>query len=296
MKRSLTLSLVGLMLLSLAGCRHGCKRSFCGSGRSDLPPPRGYLEAPSRGRGTDLIPPPSVTTRPETLPEIREPSYSYPVEPAPSRFRPSAPAPARERIYPEGWLETPAVPRKPAGEPPAVLSLPEEPTSQRSSAKTVTPAGYTERMPTTGLPYFSMVMERVANGRKPNVEGFDTLRNAGFQSMLYLHDADKDISATKDLAEKKGFRFQAIPVSSSNVKSAFSQFAEAIGDKKHRPIFVFDDDGGRAGSLWYLYFRKIESLNEDAARVKAAPLGLRDATGDAKNSIWAATQDEVNRR
>ena len=56
------------------------------------------------------------------------------------------------------------------------------------------------------------------------------------------------------------------------------------------------DDGVRTGSLWYLYLRTVESLPDDAAQVKAAALGLRDATGDEKTNFWLAIQDYLAKR
>jgi hypothetical protein len=274
-------SLTAMTLLGMVGCRH-CRRG-CDS-RADSSAPRGrYLESPSRGRGDILIPPPTgAVPRGEFAPDSGSlPLPTLPSEPLPSRFRPpplSVPAP-RETVYPEGWLEEPAYQKKTPSEPPAVLPLPgDTPTSSRSSSKPTVAAGYTERINPTGLPNFIAVSDRVFNGRKPNVEGFDTLRNAGVKTLVYLHAPNQDVSPTRDLAEKKGFQFVGIPINESQPKAAFGTFAETIGDKKYRPIFVFDEDGTQTGAMWYRYFRKIESMNDDAARVKASPLGLRPGT------------------
>lgn len=275
-RRLLLLALLPALLLGSAGCRHCCKRTS--SPRAiDLPPP------PDRDI---LIPPPtgglpSQRTLPAD-PGLPPPAISS--EPSGSRYRPQ-----RETLYPDPLLETPAV-------PPA--SVPSEGASSKGvSPQGVRTAGYADRTnPPTGLPGYAVVSDRVATGRKPTPEGLDRLRTTGYKTLVYLHDADKDVSATRELAEKKGFTFIAVPATPTTLKPAFSQFAEAVGDRANRPAYVFDDDGVRTGSLWYLYFRTVESFNDDTAQVKAAPLGLRDAAGEEKTKFWLAAQEYLAKR
>ncbi len=49
-----------------------------------------------------------------------------------------------------------------------------------------------------------------------------------------------------------------------------------------RPAYVFDDDGVRAGALWYLHFRSAESLTDDIAHVRARPLGYTEQGTEAR--------------
>lgn len=284
-RRILLLAVLTGSILGATGCRHNCRSGSCAS-RNDRPPP-----AP---RGDLLIPPPTGG-----LPSTRDlpadsglPPPTVGSEPSGSRYRPQ-----RETLYPDPLLESPAIPQKKAGEPPPLLTIPDGSTSRTQSSKGVVPAGYREpaKVP-TGLPGFAVVHDRVATGRKPTIEGFDTLRNTGYKTVVYLHNPARDVSATKDLVEKKGLVFLAIPIEPTGLKSAYGKFAETVGDAGNRPMFVFDDDGVRTGSLWYLYFRTVESLPDDAAQVKAAALGLRDATGDEKTNFWLAIQDILAKR
>lgn len=277
MKRSnwILLVLAGLVLAS-TGCRHICRRGgFARSG--DLPP---------RPRGDLLIPPPTggLPSSPSPSSDLALPPPSVGSEPSGSRFRPQ-----RETLYPDPLLEAPVIGGKKSGEPPALLTIPEGAIPQSSGSRE-------SAKPSTGLPGYSVVRDRVATGRKPTIDGFDTLRSTGYKTVVYLHNPARDVSATKELAEKKGLAFIAIPVEPTALKAGYGRFAETVGDAAKRPIYVFDDDGVRTGSLWYLHFRLVESLPDDAAQVKAAALGLRDATGDEKTNFGLAVQEFLSKR
>ena len=46
--------------------------------------------------------------------------------------------------------------------------------------------------------------------------------------------------------------------------------------------------GSLTGASWYLYFRQTERLSDDAARVRAGRLGLRDPADADGRAIWDA--------
>ncbi len=155
----------------------------------------------------------------------------------------------------------------------------------------------TTRSP-VGLPGFTRVPGRdgVASGRKPTLDGFDWLRANGFKTLVYLHAPSADVSAARDLSEKRGLRFVPIAVSPATLKKAFDEFAAVVSDRSARPLYVADEDGVRAGGLWYLLFRTSDLLGDDAARVRAAPLGLTDATTEEQKQFWLAIQDVLAKR
>ena len=55
-------------------------------------------------------------------------------------------------------------------------------------------------------------------------------------------------------------------------------------------MFVYDRDGALAGGLWYWYFRTIDMQTDDAARVPAAALGLRESRMGLHTDMWLALQ------
>jgi len=139
------------------------------------------------------------------------------------------------------------------------------------------------------------VKEGLATGRKPTLDGFDALKRAGFHTVIYLHPSGTDWSAAKEVASKRGLAFIAIETTPEKLATAIDQFNATVADTSRHPIYVFDDDGVRAGAIWYLHFRTADSLNDDAARVRARPLGLADQGEEAK-AFALATQRYLEMR
>jgi hypothetical protein len=73
----------------------------------------------------------------------------------------------------------------------------------------VAPAGYAESAGV--VPGFAVVKPGLATGRKPAVGGFDALKARGYRTAVYLHAPADDVSAAKELAEKKGLAFVGVP-------------------------------------------------------------------------------------
>jgi protein tyrosine phosphatase (PTP) superfamily phosphohydrolase (DUF442 family) len=141
----------------------------------------------------------------------------------------------------------------------------------------------------TGLSGYVRVKEGLATGRKPTLDGIDALKQAGFRTVVYLHSSGADWSAAKEVAAKRGLAFIAIETTPEKLATAIDQFNATVADTARHPIYVFDDDGVRAGAIWYLHFRTADSLNDDAARLRARPLGLTDQGEEAK-AFALATQ------
>lgn len=298
-RRILLAGAIASVLTQSIGCRHTCGRGPLRDrifgGRDTSPPPGAILGPPVVPGGSNgfNIPPPAggLPSSPRSDPGLEIPPPSVPES---SRFRPD-----KEVIYPDPLPKGTSRPSGPANDPllqPPTRSRLESPapagSSTRSAGNTnrVLTAGYGERPQASapiGLPGFARSLG-AGVGRKPTLEGLETLHRSGYKAVVYLHAPGADVSATRELAEKKGLRFIGLPIAADTLSSGFAQFAELVGSKEIRPAYFFDDDGVRSGTLWYLYFRSIESMPDDAAQVRAAPLGLRDASGDERNKFWQA--------
>src|SRR5439155_20688449 len=68
------------------------------------------------------------------------------------------------------------------------------------------------------------------------------------------------------------------------------EFNGIVADSKNRPLFVYDRNGAFAGALWYLHFRTAEKLGDDAARTRAATLGLKVDKDSLDQPLWLAIQ------
>jgi hypothetical protein len=139
------------------------------------------------------------------------------------------------------------------------------------------------------------VKEGLATGRKPSLDGFDVLKQAGFRTVLYLHAAGADLSPVREIAAKRGLAFVAIETTPERLGGAIEQFNATVADDARQPIYVFDEDGVRAGIVWYLHFRTADSLNDDSARVRARAFGLTDQ-GEEARALSVAAQRYLESR
>lgn len=272
--RRLTIAGAVAGVLLAAGCRHHA--------RKHCPTDSCMLQAPIPSAGS-RIPPADVPTRPRefapppTIPEQR--GYApAPVAPA---------VPPRELVLPQelkavtppsgGLLGTPSP------------GLPAPSNTARKLSVPVEPAG---------LPGYTPVPGRtgVAAGRKPTPAGFDTLKRLGFRTVVYVHAPGTDVTAARELASARGLAFAPLAVAPETLGTDLAAFTKYVSDPAGRPVYIADDSGVRAGSLWYLLFRTAEFRSDEVARVRAAPLGLpAETAGEEAKQFWLAIQRHLAR-
>jgi hypothetical protein len=231
-----------------------------------LLPPAGVPTTPSPGASGPLVP--SVGPS-----DLRNYPPSSPSRPAPEILLPESPPGTNPGNAGSNFLGGPVNPQ--TTEPPA--------TSKKSDS------------PPANLPGYARVKEGLATGRRPTLDGFDSLKRYGFRTAIYLHPAGADIAAMKDVAGKRGLDLVAIEMTPEKLPEVIEQFNAVVADKSRHTIYVFDDDGVRTGAIWYLHFRTAEAMNDDAARVRARPLGLTDQGEEAK-AFAIATQRYLETR
>ena len=309
-RRLLVTATASGLLLGALGCHHKC----CSGGLDGTPrpfypnPPGNSVIGPPSGGST--IPPTSVPTVPPLGPSggtvVPAPSGSLPPPdplfgtPRGGNYGPTPPPanggkPAQELLLPDALpnggasrsqypgpnrVPTAGVlgaPVKPPGQ------TPEPPVSKGGAAQA--PARATS--PLAGLPGFTRVKDGVASGRKPTLDGLDALKQAGYRTVVYLHPAGADVSATRDVVEKKGLAFVGIETTPEKLAGALDEFNKVVGNRSSRPVYVADDDGVRTGAVWYLHFRTVELQNDDAARIKARALGFTDHGPEATEFLLA---------
>jgi protein tyrosine phosphatase (PTP) superfamily phosphohydrolase (DUF442 family) len=146
-----------------------------------------------------------------------------------------------------------------------------------------------------GLPAFAKAKDGLASGGKPTLDGLHSLRQAGYRTVIYLHAAGVDVSAAKEVAEKRHLKFVAIETTPEKLAEAIGTFNGTVAETANRPAYVYADDGFRAGTVWYLHFRTADEMADDAARIRAKPLGLTDQ-GDEAKDFALATQRYLEKR
>jgi protein tyrosine phosphatase (PTP) superfamily phosphohydrolase (DUF442 family) len=269
-RRRLVLATAASGLLFTASCKHKC----CLNDPQNRPSPF----RPQAPNSPFLLPPANVPTAPVPV----APPVTGPIVPgvgpgATQNFSspPSQSAkPAPEVLLPDPIPGGASRSFSPSNSSQGLLGGPAQPKSEPPLAKSADTA--------TGLPGFMKVETGLASGRKPALDGFDSLKRSGYRTVAYLHPAGADVSAARDVAEARGLKFLAIEVAPEKLPENLTAFTGVVSDKANRPVYTFDDDGVRTGALWYLYFRTVDAMNDDAARVRARPLGLTSEGDEAK--------------
>lgn len=297
-------------VLAEAGCRHTpCRREPLRRPVGGDPNPNALGDPiPPRVIPLEAIPPTGVppTPRPSNYPPSGGAiQRDYLPGPAPGVLgEPVAPVERIERLrpVPQPPLEVPAQPKLlvPVPLPGEVPDRPAPTPAKRNDL----PPPVVERVPekppeklALELPGFATVLDRVTASRKPTTDGFAWLKTNGYKTVAYLHDPDaKDVDSARQLTEKQGLKFVAIPVSPETLPAAYKAFAELVKDASARPLHAFATSGNRAGSLWYLVFREVELLPDDAARVRAGKLGLeRPEDSEEAKRFWLAVQQFLSK-
>jgi protein tyrosine phosphatase (PTP) superfamily phosphohydrolase (DUF442 family) len=243
---------------------------------------------PSTRAGGDLILPAPLPPANGTLPPGG--SANPPAAPGPAQFAPPAADYPPSNYPPLGSGPKLGVPQfeSPAAKalPPAGVSPPPPPAPRTPETPPMFPS----------VPAFANVLDRVASGQRPGIEGHESLRRLGYTAVLYLRPPTDDDATDRRLAEKHQLRYLSVPLEENvdSVGRAVEAFARAVDDKSNRPLLVYDAQENRlTGAMWYLYYRTTEKLPDDQARARAGSLGLKQNGNDP---LWVAIQSYLSQR
>jgi protein tyrosine phosphatase (PTP) superfamily phosphohydrolase (DUF442 family) len=267
-------------LLAGQGCQHCFSRPACPP--APCPPPVPYV--PPAGVPVQPYPPQSPPA-----PVLQQPVVPPPA-PAPTDIRgyspPSLSVPAQSGWRaPAGGTETQEPPREPVRLQAPEFSPAVPPKPAVTEEKPATPS-----MP-VGIPQFDYVTDQVANGLKPMLDGLDWLKDRSFRTVLHVRAPGEDDSAERRQVEKRGMKFLSLEVSPQTLsQTTVDDFNRIVGDISSYPLFVYDREGSLAGGLWYLHFRTVDKAGDEAARAKAARLGLREGANGDQKAVWLAIQ------
>lgn len=274
--------LTAMLIVPVGGCAHLCCKPVTAA----------------RPIRSSFAPPPRIIVPPVALPPVGvDPS----VRMMPPGWRPAPDSVApRIQMYPPEWRAVPDTPGRtgepplatPDAAPPRIRLLPPESTSPRDEARGATPApAPTPRLP-EGIADFAMARDRVASGLRPLLDGLDWLQANNYRTVLHLRAPGQDDSADRREVEKRGLTYLRLEVAPNVLtRNVLEEFNRTVTDATRLPLFVYDKDGRMAGALWYLHFRTVEKLGDEAARTRALALGLRgnEANGEDR-LLWLAIQ------
>jgi protein tyrosine phosphatase (PTP) superfamily phosphohydrolase (DUF442 family) len=90
-------------------------------------------------------------------------------------------------------------------------------------------------------------------------------------------------------------KFFSLEVSPETLnKKTIDDFIALVSEQNHQPVFVYDSDGARAGTLWYLHFRLGQKAPDDEARRQARVLGLNEDREGTHREMWNAAQKFID--
>jgi protein tyrosine phosphatase (PTP) superfamily phosphohydrolase (DUF442 family) len=149
--------------------------------------------------------------------------------------------------------------------------------------------------PSAEVPGLTVLKPGVAVGQKPTTQGFAELKTKGYKTVALLHAPGADTSAAKELAGRQGLGFVAIESSPEKLTEALAKLNAVVADRTVQPVYVYADEGPRAGAVWYLHFRTVDGDGDDVANLKAAGQGLEKQT-DLGKQFWTAIQQFLSTR
>jgi len=304
----MTLRTRWLLLPVLATFAAGCSKDCCNKRGTAVPPPPGGVFVPGGptpvlgapvGAAPGAAPPSEILmpgTPPGGAPAPAPDAFSAPLAPSTSGFQTVPPNLSRSAYLGLPPMGPPA--NTPNVRPPVVRLLPPELGESTTSAKPAAPAAPAPAVsapaaPATlpaGIPDFAPALaDRVANGRKPYLDGLEWLKANGYRGALLLRRPNEPDAADRKQFEQRGLAFTSLVVSPETLSRAtVEEFARAVSNSAAQPLFVYDANGSLTGPLWYLYYRKVERLSDDAARIRAGRLGLREPTDADTRAMWDA--------
>lgn len=307
MKRSLAL----LALAGLVAAGPGCRTAPRQASGPFVAPPQPFVPGGAQAVPPSAFPSAPAAPFPGSPPAAPAPANPFPtaspnVQPAPP---PSAPSPGGGGLPPAApdtradyrWLPAETrvdlLPPEPMTEqkketrpaPPAISQGPNPPEISKSTDRT-------GEKPATalpvGIPQFAGALDNVSAGLRPSLDdGLDWLQAKGYRSVLHVRLPGEADDADRKQVEKRGMKYVSLEVSPQTLhKMTVDEFNRIVRDAKGHPLFVYDQSGALAGGLWYLYFRTAEQLPDDASRIRAGALGLREDQAGGHRDMWQAAQ------
>jgi protein tyrosine phosphatase (PTP) superfamily phosphohydrolase (DUF442 family) len=287
---------LGLLLFASAvfvnvGCQNTCNRPlFCG--RNDPPPAKAIFVPPAplvqpgpiqQSGGFPIVPQGAVVNPPPGANIVQPnpgPSPSISKSPPERKDTQWLPGETRE---PESRRDVPPRIQLYAPEPidREVPKSTDEPPLKKPSVQRSFPA----------IPQFAEAKDNVFAGLRPPLDGLDWLQTNGVKTVVQIRLFGEDDSAVRKEVESRNMSYVAFEVSPVTLtKEKSDDFVKLIRDRAKQGIFVYDQDGSLAGSMWYLYMRHGEVLDDDASQLRARALGLNHTRDDQSREMWLAVQ------
>ncbi len=141
-----------------------------------------------------------------------------------------------------------------------------------------------------GISRFVAVDLKLAAGSVPSAAGLDWLTEKGYKTLVDLRESSETDLPFIGEATKRGLRYIALPVNLKSIDRAHvARFNFELAMSEARPLYFFDSDGTRAGTLWYIRRVAVDRVNTEIARREAEDLGLNNP------DYWSAARSCLER-
>ena len=141
-----------------------------------------------------------------------------------------------------------------------------------------------------GISRFVAVDLKLAAGSVPSAAGLDWLIEKGYKTLVDLRESSETDLPFIGEVTKRGLRYIALPVNLKSIDRAHvARFNFELAMGEARPLYFFDSDGTRAGTLWYIRRVAVDRVNTEIARREAEDLGLNNP------DYWSAARSCLER-
>lgn len=142
-----------------------------------------------------------------------------------------------------------------------------------------------------GISRFVAVDLKLAGGSAPSTVGLGWLADKGYKTLLDLRNTSEFDASFIGEAAKRGLRYVAFPTDFEKLdREHIERFSTELALNDARPLYFFDDDGSRAGALWFIRRVVADKVAWDIARREAEEIGL--TSGDN----WREVHEAVDRQ
>ena len=127
-----------------------------------------------------------------------------------------------------------------------------------------------------GMVRSASVAPSVAGGSLPAADGLAWLQEKGYRTLVDLRPRSEVATGFPDQVTDHGMLYVALPFPVSPINlTRLARFNDLMSQIDQRPIYFCDDDGRRAGLIWYLRLRSKDREETNLARSKAEDIGLQ---------------------
>ena len=113
---------------------------------------------------------------------------------------------------------------------------------------------------------------------QPSQDGFQVVKDAGFQTVINLRPADEMSFDEKKVVEDLGMAYVNIPITTLSITDEkVGRLADLLGDPEAAPVLLHCGSSNRVGGMWYIYRALFTDASEEEAMEEATKYGLRSA-------------------